>query len=117
MDLKIIKTLCEKRGINIYELEEICGFSRSSMYSWGRSNPSVDKVKAVADYFGVTVDYLMGDDEEITTTTRTKEEALEYAFRGRPDMKALFSVAENATAEDIEKAIEIIKVLRGRNDD
>lgn len=117
MDLSMIKSLCTKRGINIYELEEQCGFGKGSMYGWARSNPSVDKVKAVADYFGVTVDYLMGDGEEIETTTRTKEEALEYAFRGRPDMKALFSVAENATAEDIEKAIEIIKVLRGKNDD
>lgn len=116
MDLTVVKNLCKQKGITIYELEEACGFSKTYIYNWKRNTPSVDRVKIVADYFGVSIEYLLGENVE-APHSRTKEEALEYAFRGRPDMKALFSVAENATAEDIEKAIEIIKVLRGKNDD
>jgi len=64
---EIIKSLAEKQGISIVELEEKLSFSRNSLYAWKKSKPSVDKLQAVADYFHVSTDYLLGrtDDPEI----------------------------------------------------
>lgn len=59
MLLEKIKRLCEKRGISIYKLEKDLGFSESSICKWESSIPSAIKLKQVADYFGVTVDYLL----------------------------------------------------------
>lgn len=59
MLLEKIKKLCEKRGISIYKLEKDLGFSESSICKWENSSPSAVKLKQVADYFGVTVDYLL----------------------------------------------------------
>lgn len=54
-----IKALCKANRISVSKLEVDLNFSRGSICKWGVNNPSIDKVKAVADYFGVTVDYLL----------------------------------------------------------
>lgn len=55
-----VKKLCEEQKISIVELEEKVGFGRNSMYSWKKNKPSAEKLERVADYFGVSVDYLLG---------------------------------------------------------
>lgn len=64
-----VKELCRKHGITVVQLEEKVGFGRNSMYSWKKNNPSSDRLEKVADYFNVSVDYLLGrtDDQEIET--------------------------------------------------
>lgn len=57
--LENIKRLCRERGISLAELEQACGLGTRSTYKWGESAPSVERVKRVADYFGVTVDELL----------------------------------------------------------
>lgn len=49
--------------------------TKSTFSDWknGRSNPKLDKLQKIADYFGVTVDYLMtGRDEKDITKTLNK---------------------------------------------
>lgn len=62
-----VKKLCKDRGISLSRLEENVGFGKNSIYSWKQNNPSSDKLKKVADYFNVSVDYLLGrtDDPKI----------------------------------------------------
>ena len=55
-----IKVLCAERGISIPKLEKILGLSNGSIYNWNKSFPSVDKVVKVADYFNVSVDFIVG---------------------------------------------------------
>lgn len=57
--LEEIKRLCSDRGISISELEDACGLGTRTVYRWNQSSPSVEKVKKVADYFGVSVDSII----------------------------------------------------------
>lgn len=59
-----VKELCETNDISVSKLEAILGFSRGSICKWDVNTPSVEKVKAVADYFSVTVDCLLKRDEQ-----------------------------------------------------
>ena len=59
----IVKELCKKQGISINTLEEKIGFSKNSLYSWKNSEPKPSKLDAVANYFGVSTDYLLGRTE------------------------------------------------------
>ena len=62
-----IKSLCASRGISLNDLERSCdGLSVNTIYRWDNAPPSVWKVKAVADYFGVSVDYLLGRETSIS---------------------------------------------------
>lgn len=56
----IVKSLCEEQKLSIVELEERLNFSRNSLYSWKKNKPSSEKLEKVADYFNVSVDYLLG---------------------------------------------------------
>ena len=58
-----ISILCRKNKISIAKLERDTGLGNATIRGWARSSPTVDKLKAVADYFGVTVDELLREDE------------------------------------------------------
>lgn len=53
-----VKKACYEKGISIKALEEKLDFPRSSICKWDVNTPGIDKVKAVADYFGVPIEYL-----------------------------------------------------------
>jgi transcriptional regulator with XRE-family HTH domain len=55
-----IKALCRKRNLSLNALEKELELSKSSIAKWDENVPSIDKVEKVADYFGVSVDYLRG---------------------------------------------------------
>lgn len=61
-----IKRLCEERKISIWALERELGIGNGVIGKWGSKNasPRVETVKTIADYFGVSIDYLLkeGDD-------------------------------------------------------
>ena len=59
MILENIKALCDKKGISTYELERKLGFGRNTIRKWDTVSPTVNNVKAVADFFHVKVDYLL----------------------------------------------------------
>lgn len=58
-----ISNLCRNRGISIARLEREMGFGNATIRGWVTSSPTVEKLKAVADYFGVTVDELLENDD------------------------------------------------------
>lgn len=57
-----IEALCEKHGVTIASLERSVGLGNGTIRLWVESSPKVKSLKAVADYFGVTIDELMKDD-------------------------------------------------------
>ncbi|HCT64284.1 MAG TPA: hypothetical protein DIC60_03275 [Lachnospiraceae bacterium] len=64
MLIERIKTLCSQRNITISELERILEFGNGTIRKWLKSQPSADKVLKMAQYFGVSSDYLF-DGKEI----------------------------------------------------
>ncbi|WP_449451673.1 helix-turn-helix domain-containing protein [Streptococcus suis] len=55
-----IKELADKQGISINILEEKLGYGTNTLYRLKRSNPSSKVLKEIADFFGVSADYLLG---------------------------------------------------------
>lgn len=59
-----ISMLCNERNISIGKLENILGFGNGTIWKWRKSSPSVEKLKAVADYFGVSIEYFLSDEDD-----------------------------------------------------
>lgn len=59
-----IKNLCEERKITIAELERNTGISNGQIRKWNSTKPGIDKLNIIADYFDVSVDYLLGRTEQ-----------------------------------------------------
>jgi len=68
-----VEALCRERGISISRLEKECGFGNATIRGWKQSDPGVRKVKTVADYFGVTLDYFVSADSVTNTESDKKD--------------------------------------------
>lgn len=55
--------LRNKKGITDYRVAMDTGITKSTFTDWknGRSNPKADKLKILADYFGVSIEYFLED--------------------------------------------------------
>ena len=58
---KKIEALCNFNGIKIYKLENDLGFSRGSLTKNDPNSMKVDRIRSIAQYFGVTPTYLVSD--------------------------------------------------------
>ena len=56
------------KGISGNQLQIACGLNNSALTKWkkGTSQPSADALKKIADYFEVSVDYLLGRTNDTT---------------------------------------------------
>ncbi|MBQ8255091.1 MAG: helix-turn-helix transcriptional regulator [Clostridia bacterium] len=60
--------LLKSRGINAMGLAKEIGVPKSIVYEWksGMRDPSLENMLRIADYFGVSLEYLTGREDEET---------------------------------------------------
>lgn len=58
--------LRDKKGVTDYRVSVDTGITKSTFSEWksGRSQPKVDKLKILADYFGVSIEYFLEGKEQ-----------------------------------------------------
>ncbi|MCA1180085.1 helix-turn-helix domain-containing protein [Bacillus licheniformis] len=59
-----VKKLARSRGLSIAELERQLNLSPNVLYKLKNQKPSTDRIEAIADFFDVSVDYLLGRTDE-----------------------------------------------------
>lgn len=72
-----IRQLCKEQGKTLFSLEQECGFGNGTIHKWDRSSPSIMKIRAVADALGVSVSYLIGEQEKKPAPTDVDGPALD----------------------------------------
>lgn len=57
-----LKELRTEKGVTQIQIAKIVNMSKMAIYHWekGNSEPSIEQLKILANYFDVTVDYLIG---------------------------------------------------------
>ena len=116
-----IRRLCLDHSITVAQLERETGLASRTIGRWDESKPSVDKVQKVAEYFDVSVDYLLGIEKEPVATDG--EELGEYLemLRTSPGLRMMMKTQRNATKEQIEQNVKFLQVLKegyyGQTDD
>ncbi len=96
-------------GLTQEELAKIVGYNGRAAINkieQGKSNPSMEYIVRLADALDLSPSWLLGTEED------QKKDTLEKAFNERPEMRTLFSVAEDCSKEEIEQAIKIIEALK-----
>lgn len=68
-----IKKLANDKGLSLPSLESELGFGNGTILKWDKSTPNADKLAKVADYFHVSVDYLLGREEDLSVLTEKDE--------------------------------------------
>lgn len=108
--VNIIKELANRKNMSFAELERETGLSNGTIARWGKASPNSKGLEAVADYFNVSIDYLLGREK---TQEDKYEQQLVAMFRKQTDgmndsqkekfnksLDKLFSVAEVLLSDD-----------------
>lgn len=58
---KKFEMLLSKNNKTIYRVSADTGIATATLYDWrdGKTTPKVDKLKILADYFGVSIEYFL----------------------------------------------------------
>lgn len=100
-----LKQLREEQNLKQEELAQKLSISASAvgMYETNKREPNNELTVKIAEFFGVTTDYLLGK-----TEIRNSEEAnFKFAFHKDIDTEGL-------TDEDIKEALEIYRMIKNR---
>lgn len=63
----VISELCKKRNLAITALERELGFGRGSIGKLRTGNTTLERLQKIADYFGVSINYLTTGNEDVQT--------------------------------------------------
>lgn len=74
--------LATERGLGLATLDSILGFGNGTIGKWDKFNPSADKLKIVADYFGVTVDFLLTGEQKEPLSRAVTDDDIKFALFG-----------------------------------
>ena len=83
------EALLKKYGVTAYRVSKETGVTTATLTSWkqGKYTPKQDKLQKIADYFGVSLDYLMTGN----TTEPVKEKAPELTARDERDIEKILN--------------------------
>lgn len=92
-----IKETGKKLNLNVKEIAIKAGIGENAIYRWKTSQPSADKLQAVADVLHVSVDYLLGNTDNPSPKSSVKPPDLAddnlFIYQGKPipeeDMETL----------------------------
>lgn len=54
-----LQQIARERGTNFKQIEQQCGIGNGTMRRWDTQTPRLDKIRAVADYLNISIDYLV----------------------------------------------------------
>lgn len=110
----VIQKLCDKRGIKPRTAYEESGVGRSFYDNIRKGSvPSVEKLQALAVYFNVSVDYLIGNTDYPYIVTAAEMEELKNPNIIRKDIAA-FGGAETLTVDSKALDAAIEKALKAK---
>jgi len=115
--------LMKERKLTFAKISRETGIPYSTFTDWkaGRYTPKLDKLQKIANFFGVSVEYLSGETDAINGVASyvqqpwyTDPDAAELAQRlfDDPAYRVLFDAAADATPEDLQAAADILRRLK-----
>lgn len=92
---EIFEQLLQKYGISAYKVSKDTGITQSTLSDWkrGRSTPKSENMKKIADYFGVSIDYLM-------TGKENAEKNNELKSKDKKDIREILASTEQLLKQD-----------------
>ena len=107
-----IENLRKSKGISQGALEKELGFSNGSVSKWKNSMPTPERLKKLADFFQVSVDYLVTGEMDSSSSLSLDIETVETAHQIYTYDKVLFDVYRSADKDRLVAYAKKLKELR-----
>jgi transcriptional regulator with XRE-family HTH domain len=115
-----LKSLREEKKLSQEELSQLINISRStlSMYEINRRQPDPETLQKIADFFDVSVDYLLGrtDKRNIDTSNDVDERLHKVMQDLGPDVLLAFYDLPNMTDEEKENVITLLEGIKAKRE-
>lgn len=115
-----LKSLRTHRNITQSDLATRIGVARTTyaMYEQGQREPDYETLQRLADFYEVSVDYLLGR-TETPNATNVDDQADKSHFISKiasefPDINLMFKDMESLSAEDLEEVYDYIKFKKSQ---
>lgn len=118
--MNIVKELRKKKGIQQKELALIIGVAQPTVSEWelNKKDPSGERLKKLADFFGVDELIILGKGVvELTGNADDDKWELSERIRRDPDLRILLDQVKRAKPEHIRAAAAMLKSLEETQDD
>ena len=114
---EVFEQLLQKFGVTTADVCKATGIGQSTMSNWKnrRNLISGKNAQLIADYFGVSVDYLMtGKEKEGGETYYLNEETANMAQKifDNKELRMLFDAAQDAAPEDVEAVQSMLLAIK-----
>ena len=112
---EIIKKLAKQHDKSLQQVAEDLNFSKNLFYRWKTSDPKAKDLAKVADYFGVSTDYLLGrSDDKYDLSPQEKIDIgieAEKMMKGLNDEGSINFYGEPMSEEDKEATLAALNLL------
>ncbi|MBS5783849.1 MAG: helix-turn-helix domain-containing protein [Clostridium sp.] len=109
---EVLSNLMELQGVTPYRLSKETGITQATLSRWknGITQPSIETLQTLADYFGVTVDYLTGNESHRYHPTK---ELFELRKILGQDFKLRVHTIETGLCKEFDNGYSLIVFCRG----
>ncbi|TVV35750.1 helix-turn-helix domain-containing protein [Weissella cibaria] len=109
-----IKELAKKRGYSLTKLNDASGLGTNSIYHWRTKTPSTASLKKVADVLGVSVDYLLGNTDEMHSNKKDENVPIDLDKVLSEEGMAMFD--GQPLSDEYKKALlAMLKTMKGND--
>lgn len=111
MSYQTFKNLCDINGVRPADITKVTGISSATFTSWkkGDYTPKADKLQKIADFFGVSLDYLTTGEVKESYYTDDKAAKIAQKLLESPGRHTLFDITEDCTEEELTRINRFIK--------
>ena len=111
---RIIKVMQEKGIYSMAELERRAEVPSGTMRNMGQGHvPSMDKVRKIANYLGVSVDYIVNGTEK---TSEPKQEPVQLKTQPSDPIREFCSLIGSLSDQNMEALLDYLKYLVGKQE-
>ncbi|MCH1971038.1 helix-turn-helix domain-containing protein [Muricomes sp. OA1] len=116
---EIFERLLEEHGVTAYKVCKATGLTTATISNWkaGRYTPKQDKLQKIADYFGVSIEYIMtgkeSQKEEASSLTKRDEKEINDILSNTEvllQQEGLMFDGDPASPEAIESILSAMKI-------
>lgn len=112
-----LKILCKDKGVSISKMEEDNGIPKGNSNKWRTSEPRAAMLFKLAEYFGVSTDYILTGEQDGISKERLHADPeiveLVNEVARIPEAKVFLSAIKDMPKEDLETITSLVKKMTG----
>ena len=108
--------LCKQKGVKASDVARATGVSTATLTSWkkGDYTPKEEKIRKIAEYFGVTVEYIRTGKDPEGYYDNDETAQIAQQIHDNTELRLLFSAAKDADPQTLKDIHEMLLIMKRR---